>query len=93
MNICEYSRSRSFVDLGQRSFTYENLNFLFSETTWQILTKFSMYALRYMEMKINPHGAGHMTKMATMPIYGINPLDTNQAVQPKKIARGFKFRI
>ena len=24
-------------------------------------------------MKINEHDAGHMTKMATMPIYGKNP--------------------
>ena len=29
-----------------------------------------------MEMKINKHDAGHITKMATMPIYGINPLKT-----------------
>ena len=27
-----------------------------------------------MEMKINKHDTGHMTKMAAMPIYGINPL-------------------
>ena len=25
-------------------------------------------------MKINKHDAGHMTKMAAMPIYGIGPL-------------------
>ena len=25
-------------------------------------------------MKINKHDGGHMTKMAAMPIYGINPL-------------------
>ena len=24
MKVCEYSRSRSFFDLGTRSFTYEN---------------------------------------------------------------------
>ena len=24
MKVCEYSRSRSFLDLGQRAFTYEN---------------------------------------------------------------------
>ena len=24
MKICDYSRSRSFLDLGPRSFTYEN---------------------------------------------------------------------
>ena len=24
MKVCDYSRSRSFLDLGPRSFTYEN---------------------------------------------------------------------
>ena len=33
MKVCEYSRSRSSLDLGPRSFTYENLNLLFSEAT------------------------------------------------------------
>ena len=33
MKVCEYSRSKSFLDLGSRSFTYENENLLFSETT------------------------------------------------------------
>ena len=33
MKVCEYSRSGSFLDLGPRSFTYENLNLLFSEAT------------------------------------------------------------
>ena len=32
-----------------------------------------MKAFRYMEMKIFSYDAGHMTKMATMPIYGKNP--------------------
>ena len=27
-----------------------------------------------MEIKINSHDAGHMTKMAATPTYGINPL-------------------
>ena len=27
-----------------------------------------------MEIKINNHDAGHMTKVAAMPIYGISPL-------------------
>ena len=31
--VYEYSRSRSFFDLGPRSFTHENKNLLFSETT------------------------------------------------------------
>ena len=33
-----------------------------------------MKPFKYKEMKIWWHGAGHMTKMAAMPIYGKNPL-------------------
>ena len=33
MMVCEYGRSRSFLDLGPRSCTYKNLNQTFSETT------------------------------------------------------------
>ena len=34
-----------------------------------------MQAFRYKEMKIWWHDAGHMTKMAAMPIYGKNQLE------------------
>ena len=33
MKVCEYSRSRSFLDLGPRSCTYKNSNPIFSVTT------------------------------------------------------------
>ena len=33
MKVCEYCRSRSFLDLGPRSCTYKNSNPIFSETT------------------------------------------------------------
>ena len=33
MKICEYLRSRSFLDLGPRSCSYKNSNWIFSETT------------------------------------------------------------
>ena len=33
MKICEYWRSRSFLDLGPRLCTYKNSNWIFSETT------------------------------------------------------------
>ena len=33
MKVCEYWRSRSFLDLGPRLCTYKNLNLIFSETT------------------------------------------------------------
>ena len=52
MKICEYGRSRSFLDLGPRSCTYKNSYWIFSETTVPILTKSCMKAFRYMEMKI-----------------------------------------
>ena len=67
MKICEYWRSRSFLDLGPRSCTYKNSNWIFSETTVSIWTKLCMKALRYKEMKIWWHDAGHMTKMAAIP--------------------------
>ena len=40
MKIYEYLRSRSFLDLGPISFTHENKNLLFSETTGPFSTKF-----------------------------------------------------
>ena len=33
-----YSRSRSFLDIGQRSFTYQNYNLILSETTEPFVT-------------------------------------------------------
>ena len=33
MKVCEYCRSRSFLDLDPRSCTYKNSNWIFSETT------------------------------------------------------------
>ena len=33
MKVCEYSTSRSLIDLGPRSCTYKNSNWIFSETT------------------------------------------------------------
>ena len=74
MKVCEYYRSRFFLDLGPRSCTYKNSIRIFSETTVPILTKFFMKAFRYKEMEILYHDAGHMTKMATTSIYGKKPL-------------------
>ena len=33
MKVCEYSRSRPFLDRGPRSCTYKNSNLIFSKTT------------------------------------------------------------
>ena len=73
MKVCEYWRSRSFLELGPRSCTYINSNLIFSETAVPIWTKFCMQGFRYKEMKIWWHDAGHMTKIAATPIYGKNP--------------------
>ena len=51
-------------DLGPRSFTYEKLELVLSVTTGP----FSAKAIRNKEMKIHQHNAGHMTKIAAMPI-------------------------
>ena len=36
MKVCEYGRSTSFFDLGPRSCTYKNSNWIFLETTLPI---------------------------------------------------------
>ena len=70
MKLHEYSRSRSFLDLGPRSFRYESLNLFFSEATGPFVTKFHMKAFRNKEMKTDKYEFGHMTNMAAMPVYG-----------------------
>ena len=40
MKICEYRKSRSFLDLGPMLYTYKNSNWIFSETTVPIYTRF-----------------------------------------------------
>ena len=42
MKVCDYSRSRLFLDLGPRSFTDKKQNLLFSITTGPFSTKFYM---------------------------------------------------
>ena len=57
----------SFLDLVPRSFTYENKNLLFSETTGPFPITLCMLDFRYKEINIHEHDAGHMTKMAPCP--------------------------
>ena len=52
MKVCEYRRSRSFLDPGPRSCTYKNSNQIFSETALPIYIKSFMKAFRYNVMKI-----------------------------------------
>ena len=53
--------------------TYQNI--VSSETTRPIDLKFHMKTLYDRLAKIDTKCTGHMTKMATMPIYGKNPLN------------------
>ena len=42
MKVCEYSRSRSFLDLSPGLFANQNQNLFFSETTRLFFTKLCM---------------------------------------------------
>ena len=70
MNLYEYQRSRSFIDLGPRSlrFTFSN----FFSLDWPIEAKFHVVPPWDGGMKVCSDSPGHMTNMATMPIYGKN---------------------
>ena len=53
------------------SFTFSNI--FSSETAWPIKAKFYVEPPREGGTKVYINVPGHMTKMATMPIYGKNP--------------------
>ena len=57
---------------NQSSLRFQSSNLFFSKTVGQFGTKVHMKAWRRIDMKINTNELGHMTKMATMPIYGKN---------------------
>ena len=59
-------------NLGQYACLLPSYSKIFSEAAWPIKAKFYMKHLyeRGTNMYINP---GHMTRMATMPIFGENP--------------------
>ena len=46
MNICEYSRSMSFLDLGPRSFTYKKIKLAFLRNLWAITNKIVYVSLQ-----------------------------------------------
>ena len=72
MKLSEYQRSRSFFDFGQRSLRFQSSNLFFTETDGKFGTKAHMKVKARMGMKIYTNDLGHMTSMATMPIYGKN---------------------
>ena len=69
MKLYEYQRSRSFIDLGPNHSSLIFLNFFSSITTCPIEAKFYVKSPWNDGTKACSNCLGHMTKMATMPIY------------------------
>ena len=71
MNRYEYQRSRSFIDLGPRLLRVNVfILFFFKKNTRPIEAKFHIEPPWDIVMKICSSVSGHMTKMASRPIYG-----------------------
>ena len=66
MNLYEYQRSRSFIDLGPRPRRFTFSNFFSLENAWPIEASMGW------GNESCSNGPGHMTNMAAMPIYGKN---------------------
>ena len=78
MKICEYLRSMSFLDLGPMLFTYANLTCFSQKPLAHYQPNFVCKLVSAsFKMKIHQYNAGHMTKMAAMPIYGKNTLKSS----------------
>ena len=79
VSISKFQRTRLTFDLSAKvayigvPSTY--LNIVFSETTWPIEIKIHMTIAYDLLAKIYTNCYGHMTKMATTPIYGKNSLN------------------
>ena len=72
MNLYEYQRSGSFIDLHPRSLCFTFSNFFSLETFRPIEAKFHVEPPWDRGMKVCSNGLCHMTNMAVMPIYGKN---------------------
>ena len=59
MNLCEYQKSRSFIDLGPRSLRFKH----FQTTARPIEAKFHMEPPWDWGMKVNTNGLCHINKM------------------------------
>ena len=72
MKLCEYQKSRSFINLGTDLSDSIFFYFVSSITTWLFEAKFHMEPSKDGGMKAYSNGTGHLTKMAPVPIYGKN---------------------
>ena len=79
VSINKFQRSRLIFDLSAKvpyigvPSTY--LNIVFSDNSWPIESKFHMTTSYNWLVKTYTNCYGHMTNMATMPIYGKNTLN------------------
>ena len=81
MNLYEYQRSRSFIDLGPRSLSFNICKLLFLRNS-QIEAKFHVEPPWDGGRKICSNGSGQMTNMAAMSINGKN-LKKSSSLEPK----------
>ena len=70
MKLYQYQRSRSLIDLGPNHTDSVFLNFFSSITIRLIEAKFYVESSWDEGMKACSNCSGHMSKMATMSIYG-----------------------
>ena len=82
MNLHEYQRSRSFIDLHPRSLWFTFSNFFSLETSRPIEAKFHVGPPWDRGMNVCSNGLCHMTSMATIPIHGKN-LKKSSSLEPK----------
>ena len=95
MNLYEYQRSRSFIDLHPRSLRFTFSNFFSLETSRPIETKFHMEPPWDRGMKVCSNGLSHMTNMATMPIYGkkLKKIFFSGTKRPMNLKIGMQHRV
>ena len=70
MKLYEYQRPRSFIDLAPNQSDSIFLKFFSSISTWPIEANLYLASPWDEGTKACSNCLGHMTKMATMPIYG-----------------------
>ena len=95
-DLYEYQRSRSFIDLGPNHSDSMFLNFFFSITTWLIEAKFYVESPWDAGTKACSNYLGHMTKMATMPIYGKifrKIFSGTKSLRPMTLKLGMQHRV
>ena len=72
MNLYEYQRSRSFIDLSPRTLRFNILKLLFLRNCLADWTRLYVEPQWDVGTKVWSNGLGHMTKMTAMPIYDKN---------------------